>query len=745
MLRNSVFKSFLEAAPGAMVIVDGAGKITLINTCTVNLFGWTHAELAGQPISTLIPEGFSEKLLFDAIHSTSDMLEQHSGAGIELIGRRKDGSELPIEIMLSPFESTDGVLVTVSIRDISLRHAALHTIKRLNRFYAMLGGINALSAHVHDKDTFFISACRIAVEAGSFQMAWIAKVDRDAMKIAPVASVGVNEELLTAIKNRFLLAREGSLGDSLAAQAISGKRAIVANDMSEGQSLKLGKQYIAAGIGSFAIFPLIVSDEVVGVLTLYASDSEFFREEEVKLLTEYARDIASKIDHIGKQERLDYITRYDALTGLANHKLFLERVAHYMRGASGRGDKLALFLVDLERFKNINDSLGQSAGDALLKQVAAWLTANAGDANLVARVGADHFAVVLPEVKREEDMARRLEKTLRGFQEHPFWLNDTVFRIAAKVGVALFPMDGADANTVFKNAEAALKRAKEDGDPYLFYTQSINARVAEKLTLENRLRDAMDKGEFVLHYQPKVNIASGRLTGAEALIRWNDPRTGLVPPADFIPSLEETGLIYEVGRWALGQAIADGRRWRNAGLPAVRIAVNVSPLQLRHRDFSDEIRKMIENDEQAAAGLELEITESLLMENVERSVETLQLIRDMGITVAVDDFGTGFSSLNYLSKLPLDSMKIDRSFVSEMMVAPKGLGLVYTIINLAHSLKLKVVAEGVETLEQSRLLQAMTCDEMQGYIFSKAVPAEIFEQKFLSLLPVHTPTPVFAG
>lgn len=395
-------------------------------------------------------------------------------------------------------------------------------------------------------------------------------------------------------------------------------------------------------------------------------------------------------------------------------------------------------MVDLERFKNINDSLGQPAGDELLRQVATWLTRSAGDANLVARVGADHFAVMLPEVRHDDDMVRLLEKTMRGFLEHPFQLNDTVFRTAAKVGVALFPADGSDADTVFKNAEAALKKAKEDGDRYLFYTQSINARVAEKLTLENRLRNALDNGEFVLHYQPKVNIASGKLTGAEALIRWNDPRTGLVPPGDFIPSLEEIGLIYEVGRWALRQAIADYLRWRNSGLAVVRIAVNVSPLQLRHRDFSDEIRRVIEIDEHAAAGLELEITESLLMENVERSISTLRLIRAMGITIAVDDFGTGYSSLNYLSKLPLDSLKIDRSFVIAMTAEPEGLALVSTIINLAHSLKHKVVAEGVETLEQSRLLQAMDCDEMQGYLFSKAVPAEILEQKFLGRHPVHS-------
>jgi len=311
-------------------------------------------------------------------------------------------------------------------------------------------------------------------------------------------------------------------------------------------------------------------------------------------------------------------------------------------------------------------------------------------------------------------------------------MNDAVFRIATKVGVALFPEDGADAETLFRNAEAALKKAKASGERYLFYNQKMTDAVAGKLTLESQLRQALNNEEFVLHYQPKVNLASGKLTSAEALIRWNDPRTGLVPPGRFIPILEETGMIYEVGRWALRKAIADHLRWRAAGLPAVRIAVNVSPLQLRNRGFIAEIEQVIGIDAHAAAGLELEITESVIMEDVNHNIASLQAIRAMGVTIAIDDFGTGFSSLSYLAKLPVDTLKIDRSFVIEMTAGAEGLALVSTIISLAHSLNLKVVAEGVETEEQSRLLRLLKCDEMQGFLFSKAVPGEIFETKFLA-------------
>jgi diguanylate cyclase (GGDEF)-like protein len=399
-----------------------------------------------------------------------------------------------------------------------------------------------------------------------------------------------------------------------------------------------------------------------------------------------------------------------------------------------------LILIDLERFKNINDSLGRDGGDALLKQMAQWLTSDLGDANLVARVGPDHFAVVLPNVKREGEVARFIEKSMADLQDHSFDLNGAEFRIAVKVGIAIFPEDGVEAEMLFKHAEAALKKAKATGERYLFYTQKMTETVAGKLTLENQLRQALDNEEFVLHYQPKVDLRSGRITSCEALIRWNDPRTGLVPPFKFIPILEETGLINNVGRWALHKAIGDYLRWRDAGMAAVPVAVNVSALQLRSRGFLAEVESAIGVDPDAAAGLELEITESMIMEDVNHGIATLQAIRAMGIRIAIDDFGTGFSSLGYLSKLPVDTLKLDRSFIIEMTQTPDGLALVSTMIHLGHSLRLKIVAEGVETEEQMNLLRLLKCDEMQGYIFSKPVPRDVFEERFLSLSASPLPT-----
>jgi len=545
-----------------------------------------------------------------------------------------------------------------------------------------------------------------------------------------VAWHGCEPDFVEHIK--LTLRTEAPESERPACRALRQSQPVICNDTLSDPSLdSLREELLRRGYRAQGCFPLKSAGRPVAVLVLLGAEAGCFDDDETRLLCEMADDISFAIDHIEKQDQITYLAYYDVLTGLANRVLFLQRLQQQIHKAIKSGNKLAVFLIDLERFKNINDTLGRSAGDLLLQQVAEWLKQKIGDINLLARVGADVFAMILPQLSGESDAALFLEDALEAFPGHPFRLNDSVFRIAFKAGAALAPDDGGEADTLFKNAEIAIKKAKASGEHYLFYTRKMGEAVVGKLAMENQLREALDKGEYVLHYQPKIDLRSGKLTSVEALIRWNDPRTGLVPPGRFIPILEETGLIYEVGRWALRQAVSDYMRWRDAGLHAVPIAVNVSPLQLRNRSFISEIRQVIGGDENAVAGLELEITENLIMEDVKNSVAILQAIREMGITIAIDDFGTGFSSLSYLSKLPVNTLKIDRSFVIGMTVGPEGMALVSTIISLAHALKLKVVAEGVETEEQSRLLRLLGCDEMQGYLISAPVPRAILEEKFL--------------
>lgn len=614
-------------------------------------------------------------------------------------------------------------------RDITERKESQARLAYLNRVYIVLSEINSMIVRVRDRAELFNEACRIAVEIAGFRMAMVGIVNPSTGMIIPVASAGKNQTLIATIVD--ILSSSTLASGTMFAKAIRARKEIVSNDSQHDPQVVFRAEYAEAGVCSMIVLPLIVSDEAIGALALYAGEKNFFHAEELKLLTELAGDIAFAVDHISKQARLDYLAYYDVLTGLANRRLFLERVAQHMRSATHTGRRIGLFLIDLERFKNINDSLGWPAGDTLLCQVAEWLRNKVGDATLLARLGSDHFAVVATEIGRHNDVRLQIEQTLDAFLNHPFHLADSVFHVAVKVGAALFPEDGADAETVFRHAEAALKTAKASGEKYLMYAPSMTTAVAGRPSLENRLRQAFDNNEFVLHYQPKVDLVSGQVISAEALIRWNDPQTGLVPPGRFIPVLEDTGLIHQVGRWALRQAIEDYLGWRAAGLAVVRIAVNVSPLQLRHRAFISEIQRAIDLGVHAAEGLELEITESLIMEDVNHSIASLRAIRAMGVKIAIDDFGTGFSSLSYLARLPVDTLKIDRSFVIEMTGSPEGLALVSTIIQLAHALKLEVVAEGVETEEQSRLLRLLGCDTMQGFLFSAAVPCEIFEAKFL--------------
>ena len=661
---------------------------------------------------------------------------------LELMLRRADGTPYWIELRRDALCMEGRWIVVSMVRDVTDRKQAELRISQLNRVHAMLSGINTLIVRAQHRGELFTDACRIAVEAGGFVMAWIGILDRGALEIVPVASVGATEALLKCIEEGVSMRDAATVPASPTVRVIRGKQSIVVDDAQAGSAAAFPRPYTEAGIHSFAEFPLIVADEAVGVFALYARENGFFHRDEMKLLTELAGDVAFAIDHLDKQERLVYLSYYDPLTGLANRVLFLDRVTQRLNDAAQDGQKIALVLIDIERFKNINDTLGLPAGDALLKQVAVWLTHRVGDAGRVARLDADHFALVLPAVTSAGDLASLLEKARDVFLKHSFQWNGVSYRLAAKTGVALFPEDGADADTLFRNAEAALKNAKNRGDHSLFYAEKMTATVAGRLSLENQLRQALEREQFVLHYQPKFSVATGKLTGAEALIRWNDPHTGLVPPGRFIPILEETGLIREVGRWALAKAVEEYLCWRRAGLGAVRIAVNVSPLQLGNRGFVAEFEKVIGIDPLAVAGVELEITESLIMADVKHSIATLQRIRGLGVTVAIDDFGTGFSSLSYLAKLPVTTLKIDRSFVVDMAAPPQANALVSMIIQLAHSLQLSVVAEGVETEEQLELLRSLGCDQTQGYLLGRPVPSAAFASDYLTFRKPTAPPSV---
>jgi len=416
-------------------------------------------------------------------------------------------------------------------------------------------------------------------------------------------------------------------------------------------------------------------------------------------------------------------TQYDSLTGLPSGALFLERLAPLLKAAAASGRKVVVAVLDIDRFKSVNDTLGRRAGDELLTQVAARLS---GEPNggIVARIGGAGFAVATPTLEVEDGAVAALadEKLARWFGT-PYRVADNELSLSARMGLAVSTDHGGAPDALFMHAESALQRAKAAGERYLLYTPQMSERVAGRLSLESQLRQAIEREQFVLHYQPKVDLDTRQVAGLEALIRWRSPELGLVSPLRFIPLLEETGMILEVGSWAFRRAVLDQRLWAGEGVRVPRIAVNVSPIQLRHPNFVELVQEAIG----PAPGLgliDLEITESHIMADVESTIDKLTRMRALGIGIAIDDFGTGYSSLAYLARLPVKTLKIDRSFIVRMLEDEEAMALVQTIISLAQSLKLTTVAEGVETEEQADLLELLRCDQMQGYFFSAPKPRE---------------------
>ncbi|HZE59391.1 MAG TPA: EAL domain-containing protein [Burkholderiales bacterium] len=647
----------------------------------------------------------------------------HARTKVKYRLRRADGAWIHVRQTMDPLRGgrdTEPRWFN-TIQDVTEQREAEEKIGRLNRVYAVLSGINSLIVRVRDRDELVKEACRVAVEVGGFRMAWIGMVDKKTSQVTPVAWHGGSDDYIRRMP--VGLKDAGREGQGLSARAVRERRAISVDDMTQDARIQLRGDAAEHGFRSLVILPLMVEEEVAGVLALYAGEVAFFDDQEMKLLLELAGDISFALDHIQKAEKLDYLAYYDPLTGLPNRTLFQEHLEQFLHAAEREQHKVALLIFDLERFKSINDTLGRQTGDALLKQVAERLVKSRGDPTRVARLSADHFALVLPRVRSDDELARRIENRFEEIFGRPFKLGESEVLVSAKLGLALYPQDAADGETLFKNAEAALKKAKSSGERYLFYTEEMTKRVAEKLTLENKLRRALDNEEFVLYYQPKVELEKRTIVGVEALIRWQSPELGLVPPLKFIPLMEETGLILQVGAWALRRAALEHKNWVEAGLNAPRVAVNVSSLQLRQRDFVKVLQEAI-LEGVSPAGIDLEITESLIMEDIRVNIEKLLDVRKLGVGVAIDDFGTGYSSLAYLARLPVETLKIDRAFIITMLDDPNTATLVQTMITLAHSFRLKVVAEGVETEEQAKMLRLLRCDQMQGYLFSKPVPRD---------------------
>lgn len=623
-------------------------------------------------------------------------------------------------------------------RSRQLEEERLAELGRLNRTLRMLSQCNYSLVRAKSEAELLDTICRQVVEIGGYQLAWVGLAMQDERRSIHVAAVaGGDQGYVDSLDLRWG-DDERRLG--VAGRAIRESRPVVVCNLDTDPIYELWREAAKRrGLGSSIALPLLIRSEVVGSLSIYAAQAGDFDIEEVKLLQELADDLAFGIAGLresaarAEAERvLDYQSKYDTLTGLANRNVLHDRLKQATIRAARSTGSMAVLLLGLDRFKAINESLGHPAGDVVLTHVAQRLATCVREGDTLARLTGDEFVMVMGDVARIEDLLPFARRLLQAVGGQPIPLDSREFLTTASLGITLYPKDGVEVGSLLQNAEAAMHSAKEaGGNTFRFYASDMNDRILARFALEIGLRRATERGELLMHYQPKVSPVSGRITGAEALVRWHHPELGIVPPGDFIPLAEDTGLIIPLGEWVLENVCRQLQSWLHAGVPVPTMAVNLSTRQFRQEGLPHLIRRHLLAHQLPGALLELEITESSLMENLEDAVIKLEELKEIGVKLSLDDFGTGYSSLSYLKRFPIDRLKIDQAFVRDIATDPNDAAICAAVINLAHTLKLTVIAEGVETAAQVNYLREHDCDELQGYYFSRPLPAEDFARLLL--------------
>ena len=668
----------LEEAPNAIVLTDHQGTILWVNPAFTEMTGYTADEAIGKNPG-LWRSDEQDAGFYAALWNTIAAGTVWRG---EVVNRKKDGSLYTEEMTVAPVRSAAGAVSHyVAIKqDITQRKLAEQALQDAEQKYRSIFENAVLGIFQTNLEGDFVSVNPALARLGGYDS------PEDFLNHVPGAA-----EIYVDLKRR------DELRELLLAQK-------VVRDFEVEVKTKDGaKRTTSINVGAVA-------------------DSEgkiFYLEGTVQDITE--RKAA--------EARVQILAYHDALTGLPNRVLFEDRLAKALANARRRQERVAVLWLDLDNFKTINDSLGHSVGDLLLKLVGERLHRHTRAQDTVAKVGGDEFVFALINPGHISHAAAAVER-IRRVVAHAFEVQGRVLNVTCSIGISLFPDHGGDSETLLKNADQAMYCAKENGrNNFRFFTSELNDRAMERLTLENSLRVALANKELFLVYQPQLEIATGRITGGEALLRWRHPELGLVAPDRFIPIAENSGLIIPIGEWVLKTACTQARCWQDLGLPALPIAVNVSAVQLQQEHFLRLVRRVLEETGLAPQYLELELTEGVLFSNSGKALAVLQELAGMGLPLSIDDFGAGYSSLSYLQDLPVCKLKIDRSFMRAMTVNPRDAAITAAVISMGHSLNLKVLAEGVETEEQMSFLRAHGCDEIQGFYFSQPLEADAFAEK----------------
>lgn len=676
-LDKDYVDSIIDHMMNALIVIDPDGMIKTVNRATLNLLGYTEDELAGRPIEFI----FADDSPFKGI-----------GPGVfESTYLSKDRRKIPVLISGSVMRSAAGQIqgIISLAQDITERKKSEEALQESQRVLSTLMGNLPGMAYRSKSD-----------------QAWTLEF----------ASQGALE--LTGY----------SPDDLIGSKRISFAQLIHPDDLNHvrteiGTALKENR--------SFQLIYRIIDQSGKEKWVWEQGTGVYTPTGEPVALEGFIIDITERKL---SEERLQYLAHHDALTGLPNRALFLEHLRLALITAARHQRLVAVLFLDLDRFKLINDTLGHASGDLLLKAVAERLTASLrrsdtvarlqNHSNTVARLGGDEFTLLLTDIAQTQDVPVIVQRIANAFIA-PFIVEGHELFVTPSIGISLYPNDGENAEKLLRNADMALYRAKDQGrNNYQFYLPEMNVKVSERLAMENHLRRALEREELLLHYQPQVDLNTGRIIGMEALVRWHRPDSGLVSPAKFIPLAEETGLIIPLGEWVLRAACAQNKAWQESGLPPIRIGVNLSGRQFQQKGLIETVRRALGETRLSAEYLELELTESILMQKVETITSALSELDAMGIQISIDDFGTGYSSLSYLKRFPISKLKVDRSFVNDITTDPDDAAITAAIITMAHSLKLKVVAEGVETADQLAFLKSLKCDGMQGYLFSRPLPSK---------------------
>ncbi len=681
----SRFRTALDSSIDAVYLIDYAEMrfVDANHTAQVTL-GYSLDELCRMGPQDLKPdEGELRRIgrRFEKVIKNS-----HKTGFIRTMHQRKDGSRLPVEVYLRAFMSEGRQLLVAVVRDLTERLKAEADLRKSEQRF------------------------RVAFNQAAVGLAHVGMDGRWLMANQKLCEiVGYTQEEMLTLNYQTLTHPE-----DLPVDLEIGRRMFaheVYEKSREKRYLHKNGYYIWVNLTSS-----LVRDE----------------NGEPRYYSTVVEDISRRKQMEGE---LLHMANHDVLTSLPNRSLLIDRITQAITYANRSGEQVAVLLIDLDRFKNVNDSLGHDVGDKMITAIARKLLSQVRDVDTVARLGGDEFVILVTNVDHEDAVATLAQQVLEALTQ-PLTIQGHELYPAGSIGVSLYPKDGADSQTLLKNADTAMYRAKEAGrNNFQFYARAMNARALDRLKLEGALRNALLRNEFVLQYQPQMDIASGAIVGVEALLRWQPPNAEMIHPADFIPIAEETGLIVGIGEWVLRTACAQHRAWARSGLyPPLRMAVNLSARQFKQQDIAKMVSRALEDSGCEPNCLELEITESILMDNAEAAAATLQKLADMGVHLAIDDFGTGYSSLAYLKRFPIHALKIDRSFVRDITTDTDDAAIAKAVIALAHSMKLRVIAEGVETSEQLDFLREQRCDQMQGYLLSRPLPARQLE----GLLHGHT-------